>query len=237
MDETSTTAMLVGTREAFATRSDALTATVPRDEIEAALTSEPPDELVLDVLRTVEGAEAPERRTVNVAWNRTDLEMLLEDADSQAITFSFDPTELEKILSEPEVEGHGLREAAAVLSIAAAAAAAGSSSASAMYGEPGVAGPTAQQQIVVSGHDEATIAQRGIEPGTLAATHDEMTLAARGVGPAAPADETVADTGSRFDLPSVDPAIAAGLAGALAAFGLAIAGASFASRRREPGAV
>jgi hypothetical protein len=254
MDETSTSAMLVQTRQIFASQSDGLTVTVPRDEVEGALASAPPDDLVLDVLRTVEGQEEAERRTVNVAWKRTDLESLLEDPEAEAITFSFDPAELERILAEPEVEGHGLREAAAVLSIAAAAAAAGSASASAMYGEPGVPGPTAQLQVAASGHDEMTFAARGIESGTPAATHDEMTFAARGIEsgtPAAthdemtfaargiespsPADAATVSSGSRFDLPSVEPAMVASIAAALGAFGLAILGASFVSRRREPG--
>jgi hypothetical protein len=216
MDETSTSAMLVQTRQMFASKSDGLTVTVPRDEVEGALASEPPDDLVLDVLRTVEGQEEAERRTVNVAWKRTDLESLLEDPEAEAITFSFDPAELERILAEPEVEGHGLREAAAVLSIAAAAAAAGSASASAMYGEPGVPGPTAQLQVAASGHDE-------------------MTFAARGIESPSPADAATVSSGSRFDLPSVEPAMVASIAAVLGAFGLAILGASFVSRRREPG--
>ena len=47
MDETSTTAMLVGTRDMLAEQSNALTATVSRDDIEGALASEPPDYLIL----------------------------------------------------------------------------------------------------------------------------------------------------------------------------------------------
>ena len=92
---------------------------------------------------------------------------------------------------------------------------------------------------VAASHDEATSAARGIEPGTLAvaATHDEATLAARGIEATSPADTATVSSGSRFDLPSVDPTLAASLAAALGAFGLAILGASFVSRRREPGAV
>jgi hypothetical protein len=264
MDETSTSAMLVG-----APQSDGLTVTVPRDEIEAALTSDPPGELVLDILRKVEGTDEPQRRTVNVAWKRLDLESVIEDADTEAITFSFDPAELDRLLSEPDVESHGLREAAVVLSIAAAAAVAGASNAAA---EPHGAGYT-PVQVAIGGHDEMTFAARGIESGTPAATHDEMTFAARGIEsgtpaathdemtfaargiesgtPAAthdemtfaargiestsPADAAPVSSGSRFDLPSVDPAMVTSIAAALGAFGLAILGASFVSRRREPG--
>ena len=199
MDGTSTSAMLVDTRPMLASQSDGLTVTVRRDEIEAALTSDPPSELVLDILRKVGGADEHERRTVNVAWKRTDLESVLDDADSEAITLSFDAAELERLLAGADVEGHGLREAAVVLSIAAAAAVGGVASAS-------------------------------------AATHEEASFTARGIEPTSPADSATVSSGSSFDLPSVDSAMVGGIVAALGAFGLAIVGASFVSRRREPGA-
>jgi len=343
MYETSATAMLVGTRDELAA-SEVVTTTVPRSEIEAALSSEPPADLILEILRTPTSAVDAERQMVNVGWTRADLESVLADRDADAITFSFDQEELERALGEPDVEGHGLREAAVVLSIAAAAAV-GASSASA---QPDPAGAGATYTQVVSGHDEAgltargigiqpaaavhdeatltargiesgtpasihdeasltargiaaepasaihdessptargiepgtpaashdeaSLTARGIEPGTLAAVHDEASLTARGIEPGTlpavhdeasltargievqplPAvhDEAtlvergiqsepivVADTGSGFELPSVDPATAAGIAGGLAGAGLLIAAAAFAIRRREPGSV
>ena len=277
MHETSTSATLVGTRQMLPPQSDGLTVTLPREEIEAALTSDPPSELILDVLRKVEGTDEPERHTLNVAWKRSDLESVIEDVDADAITFSFDPAELEQLLSEPDVEGHGLREAAVVLSIAAAAAVGGAATASAATHDEaglsargiqgtvaavasthdeatlaarGIEGKAAsqhdeatsaargiEQATVAATHDEATSAARGIEPGTLAvaATHDEATLAARGIA-ASSADTATVSSGSRFDLPSVDPTVLASIAAALGAFGLAILGATFVSRRREPGA-
>jgi len=345
MSETTATAMLVGTREMFATRPNVLTATVARGEIEGALALDPPAELILDVVRGPDGAE---RRTVNVAWTRTDLESVLDDPGADAITFSFDPAELEQALEGSEVEGHGLRETAVVLSIAAAAAASGASGAfgavhdEASSSQRGIATPIAaaahtemgstergiatqasatahdEASLAARGidagtpaathdeasyaargiepgtlpavhdettlaargidagtpaatHDEASYAARGIEPGTLAAVHDETTLAARGIDTGAPAvhdettlaargiepgpvpavhDETtltargidtgpalVADTGSGFELPSVDDGTVATIAGGLAGAGLLIAAAAFATRRREPGTV
>jgi len=278
MHETSTGATLVGTQRMIDSPSDGLTVTLPREEIEAALASDPPNELILDILRKVEGTDEPERRTVNVGWKRPDLESVIADVDAKAITFSFDPAELDRLLSDPDVEGHGLREAAVVLSIAAAAAVGGAASASAATHDEaglsargiqgtvtavasthdeatlaarGIEGTVAathdeatsaargiEQATVAATHDEATSAARGIEPGTLAvaATHDEATLAARGIETTSPADTATVSSGSRFDLPSVDPAVAASIAAALGAFGLAILGAAFASRRREPGA-
>ena len=218
MDGTSTSAMLVDTPPMLASQPDGLTVTVPRDEIEAALTSDPPSELALDILRMIEGTDAPERRTVKVAWKRTDLESVLEDADAEAITFSFDAAELTRLLAEPDVEGHGIREAAVVLSIAAAAAVGGAASASA------------------ANHEEASFTARGITPAAVAATHDEASFTARGIEPASPADTVTVSSGSSFELPSLGPGMVAGIMAALGAFGLAIVGASFVSRRREPGA-
>jgi hypothetical protein len=184
MGETSATAMLVGTQETFAARSSAVTATVSRHDIEAALSMDPPAELVLEVLRPSEGASDADKHIVHVAWKRTDLESLLDLPASDAITFSFDAEELERALHESDVEGHGLREAAAVLTIAAAAAMTGVSSAAA---EPHGAAYTTPAQVATGGHEEMTFAARGIEPAAPAATHEEMSFAARGIEPAAPA--------------------------------------------------
>jgi hypothetical protein len=241
--------MLVGTRDMFAARSNAVTTTVSRHDIEAALSMDPPAELVLEVLRPSEGASDADKHIVYVAWKRTDLESLLGFPASDAITFSFDPEELERALDEADVEGHGLREAAAVLTVAAAAAMAGVSSAAA---EPHGAGYTPVQAAIGS-HDEMSFAARGIEPTAPAATHDEMSYAARGIEPTAPAathdemsfaargiespsPQAASDTGSGFEFPSADAGTVAGIAGGLAGAGLIIAAAAFATtRRREPG--
>jgi hypothetical protein len=191
MSETSTSAMLVGTPDMFAVRSNALTATIPRDQIEEALTLEPPAELILDVVRGA-GREDAEKRTVNVAWSQRDLESLLGLPGTEAVTFYFDPAELERLFED--VEGHGLRQTAVVLSIAAAAAV-GAGQAAAQP-DPGGAGPAVAAvahdeatltergigvQAIASTHDEASLTERGIEPGTPAAIHDEATLVSRGI--------------------------------------------------------
>ena len=293
MTETSATALLVGTPDMFAASSNAVTATVPRDEIEEALASEPPADLVLDVLRGTPGDGEPEHATVNVAWTSKDLQAVL-GVDSEEITFYFDPEELTQAL-DAEVEAHGLRETAVVLSIAAAAAV-GAGNAFA-YPDPGGAGAAqitvhdeatavergigvvtpAQDEAtravrgigaeaVAATRDEASLAARGIEAGTLPATHDEATLAARGIGhlaathdeatlaargidPVSVHDEgtlvtrgivdeapgTIADPGSGFELPSLEPGTAAALTGGIAGAGLLIAAAAFATRRRFVG--
>ena len=59
--------------------------------------------------------------------------------------------------------------------------------------------------VTVPGMDETTLAARGIEPQSLPASHDEATLAARGVEV-----PVVADSGSSFELPSVDSGSSSG---------------------------
>jgi len=222
MSKTSTTAMLVGTPDTSGARSNAVTATVPRDEIEAAMGSEPPAELILEVLRRKEDSDV-ERRTLSVAWSQKDLETLSRLPGSDAVTFYFDPAELERALDGEDVEGHGMREAAVVLSIAAAAAV-GAGSASAAVAPDAVS--TSPAKVAVGGHDEASLTDRGIgvqttapahdessltgrgiEPGTTSTPHDEASLAARGIAagsPAATHDESF--LASRGIEPSTVPA-------------------------------
>jgi len=90
MDTTSATAMLVGTRDMLSAHPNAVTTTIARGEVEEALGSELPAELVLDVLRPAHDGVEAETRSVTVAWDRADLESLLADTDADAITFSFD---------------------------------------------------------------------------------------------------------------------------------------------------
>ena len=217
MSETSTSAMLVGTPGMIADRASAITATIPRDEIAQALTSEPPAELILDVLRGRPGAQDPEQRTVNIAWGQGDLESLLRLPGDDAVMFYFDSAELERLFEEAEVEGHGLREAAVVLSIAAVAAVgAGKAQAvpdlrdasqplvtAAAHDEASLTERGIGLQAAASVHDEAGSAERGIEPGTTPAVHDEATLVARGIehAPAVHDEATLVARG--IDAPAV----------------------------------
>jgi hypothetical protein len=180
MTVTSTTAMLVGTPEMLGAKDGAVTVAVPKVEIEEALQSDAPLELILDVLRTEEEATEAAAHEIAVAWERQDLESLVSGTAGDSIIFSFDQTELERVLADEDFEGHGLRERAMILTVAAAAASAAASSASAMpYADTG-SGAAIVQTAVPSAHDEATLAERGIgvQP---ASAHDEATLAARGI--------------------------------------------------------
>lgn len=83
--------------------------------------------------------------------------------------------------------------------------------------------------VSLPGPDESTLAARGIAQQATPAVHDEATLVERGVGTPAPVD-----SGTSFELPSVDPGTAAAIGG-LAGAGLIIAAAGFAVRRNRVG--
>jgi hypothetical protein len=164
MEMTSTRARLVDTLP-----EGALSTTVSRSEIEDALNAEEPPELILEVRRD------SEEKVVTVAWEKADLERLLSDATADAVMFSFDREELVKALDAPDVEGHGLRETAAILTIAAAAAAGASTAAAAPDLGTGIAGSGAAIetqapvdagtgiQAAAAAADATTIADRGID--------------------------------------------------------------------------
>jgi hypothetical protein len=217
MDMASTRVALV---DAFDS-PDSVTATIPRAEFEAALASEEPAELFLEVEQPQTGTEG-ERRDISVAWSRAELEQLLARTTDSAITIAFDRDELERLLAD-DVEAHGMRQKAAVLSIAVVAAAGGAATAAAVP-EGGGNWPTPSY---VAAHDEAGLSERGIAPLPTSA-HDEATLAARGISPAQP----VGDGGSGIEV-SFDASTAAAVAGGLAGLGLLITAAGFAVRRQR----
>jgi hypothetical protein len=181
MEVTSTKAALVANGDVDA--ASRLSVTLPRSEVEAAIAEPEPPELELDILRATGVEGEVERRKVSVQWDAADIKQLLERMPGDGITFAFERDELERLLSE-DVELHGLRDKALVLSVVAGIAAGGASAAAAMPGDPtgppaGRAAPAAS----VTSHDEMTTEQRGIvTPAPSRA--DEKTLAERGIDPA-----------------------------------------------------
>ena len=213
-DGLSATAMLTPTDAGG--RPDAATVTMAREEIEEALVSDEPLELVLTVDR---GAGSPQ--DVRVGWQRTDLETVLAGTDAGGIVFSFDRAELYRALEHPDFEGHGIREMV-LLTVAAASASAA------------LAASTASGQVLDGdgGGTSVTAVQPG-DPGTI-------PYLSQGVGvdqsqfqgdPSTESEPVVADSGSSLELPSVDPGTAAAIGG-LAGASLLIVGAAFAARRR-----
>src|SRR6266496_2457810 len=146
MEEVASTAKLVDA-PAFDVGGGAPTATFPRSEIEAAVQDDAGVDLFLEIARIQNGER--DDRTVKVAWERSDLEALLERASGDSVTLTFDQAELERMLDDPDVEAQGLREKALVLTIAAATAAGIAGSAAGQVMNDGSA--TAATPAAVSG--------------------------------------------------------------------------------------
>ena len=75
-----------------------------------------PVELTFDVVRVGGATEA-----MSMILERSDLERTLQSTDGEELALVFDPDELEHALEGSEVEAQGLRETAAVLTVAVAA--------------------------------------------------------------------------------------------------------------------
>lgn len=192
MEVTSTKAALVGNGDVDATSR--LKVTLPRYEVEAALAETEQPELVLDVLRGVGPDRDAERHSISVAWDPGDIEKLLKETPGDAITFAFDPDEIERLI-DYDVEAHGLREKALVLSVAVGVAA--TSATGAMAGYDQIGPPDRPVPATATAHDEQTLDQRGIVTPA-AAVNDERTLADRGIEQAAasrPDEATLAQRG------------------------------------------
>ena len=95
---------------------DGLTTTIAREDIEKALRLDEPPPLVLDVLQPGDVTSS-----VAVAWKRDELERLLRDATGEHVALTFDRAAIEQAL-DADVEAHGFREQAAILTIAVTAA-------------------------------------------------------------------------------------------------------------------
>ena len=104
-----------------------IAATLPRSEVEQAIAGKGDVSLKLEVKARPEGAADFEAHTLEIDWDKADLERMLEQAPGDQVTLTFDAGELADMI-EPDVEGHALRERVAVLTVAVAAATAGTAS-------------------------------------------------------------------------------------------------------------
>ena len=141
---------------------------------EALRDGDGPVELTFDVVRVGGATEA-----ISMILERPDLERSLQSADGEELALVFDPDELERVIEGSEVEAQGLRETAAVLTVAVAAmagsagvasAATGASgtgyvvpagSAEALVNEAGAAGASGTGYVVPAGGTEALVNDRG----------------------------------------------------------------------------
>jgi hypothetical protein len=215
MPDATGTAKLVDAGRVFDGRG--VTAAIPRGEVERAVRSETNPELFLDIGRI--GTD--EAQTLRVAWELEDLEELLRTSEGDEIGLEFDPAELEQAL-EADVEAHGLRERALVLTVAVATAGAFAGQAAAKPSDPGGGLPAAP-------------AAHATAPQSEGRTTEQIWSSA----PASMKKEFYAETsqpssgGGGIDIDSPSPSTAAGIAGGVA---LLITGAGFAVRgqRRTP---
>ena len=173
-----------------------LVTTVPRTQVEEALHSEEPVDLWLDIERSVEG-EGRETQRLALAWERQDLERLLE-YDGSEITLSFDEAELQRLLDE-DVEAHGMRAKAAVLTVVVGIAAAGAGKAIAMpmsdgSGASGPATPAATAQAPAA---QQTAAQgRLVVPSEVNTGLGQQTAATSQTGRTGPSEISTGLTGT-----------------------------------------
>jgi hypothetical protein len=205
-----------------------------------------PVELTFDVVRVGGAAEA-----MSMILERPDLERTLQSADGEEFVLIFDPEELEQALQGPDVEAQGLRETAAVLTVAVAAMAGGAGVASAA-----AAGASGTGYVIPAGGTEAIVNDAGsagasgtgyVIPagGDEAIVNDAGSAGASGTGYVIPAGGTEAivnDAGAgNASVASTAGGDAAMSSTEAAAIGtgaiLLVAGAAFAATRtkRRPG--
>ena len=216
-------------------------AVLDRSEIEQALRSKESTELILDVARQGD----VEAHTLGVRWDPPDLEEVLRTTEGDRIAIAFDREELQDALSDADVEGHGLREKALVLSVAVATATAAVGSAQGMVAGGGSSG-SGQPAAAVGGAVAASGDQSPAEvTGAAVSTADQPiggAVAASGgespavaIGGAGPRPVPASDQGPAFAAPG-DGLSGAEIAGLAGLGGIAITAAAFAAagQRRRP---
>jgi hypothetical protein len=196
MEEVASTPKLVDPADVDA--KGALTATFPRSHIEAALQHDAGADLFLEIAR-IQNGERDDRK-VKVAWERSELEDLLNRASGDHVTLTFDQAELERMLDDPDVEAQGLREKVLVLTVAAATAAGAAGSAGAMVMNDG-GGPGANPGAVAGFVTDASTS--GVPGSVTSIATDASTGGATG----AAADSSVPADGWMSSVKSpADPA-------------------------------
>ena len=121
---------------------------------EALRDGDGPVELTFDVVRVGGATEA-----ISMILERSDLEQTLQSTDGEELALVFDPDELERAIEGSEVEAQGLRETAAVLTVAVAAMAGSAGVASAAAGASGTG------YVVPAGGTEAIVNDAGAAGG------------------------------------------------------------------------
>ena len=171
--------------EASELGAQGITATVPRRQVEEALAADEPPDLILDVERADDGGG----RKIAVEWDRGDLERLLRQAEDDAVVFAFDREVLARAFDD-DVEAHGLREKALVLTVAAATAA-GAAGAAQAYPDMGEG----------TGSSSGAAAYTAIESARSGAASDERSMSGASAIEAARSQEAAAGQAREYGLP------------------------------------
>ena len=185
---------------------------------EALRDGDGPVDLTFDVVRVGGATEA-----MRMVLERADLERTLRSAEGDELALVFDPGELERVLEDSEVEAQGLRETAAVLTVAVAALAGSAGVASAAAG-----GSSGTGYVVPAGSSVAIV-------------NDAAATGASGTGYVVPAGSTAAivnDGASAIPAAGDDATLSSTDAAAIGTGAiLLVAGAAFAATRtkRRPG--
>jgi hypothetical protein len=145
-------------------------ATIERAEVEKALQSDEPVDLLLDVERVAADGSGRETERIALAWEPDDLERLLAQ-DGGEITLTFDEAELRQLL-DADVDAHGMRERLAVVTVVAGLAAAGAGGASAMVGGTAQDGAAGTQAAVT--HVTASEVSTGVTAAAAGPTQAEQ---------------------------------------------------------------
>jgi hypothetical protein len=203
-----------------------VTATLSRSDMEETLKSaDGPALLVLDIARRGDEGDV-EAHTLEVELEKPDLEEILRTSTGDAIELHFDGTELEQAF-DTDVDAHGMRQKALILSVAAATAAGVAGQASAM---PVVEGGGATSAITAAPISD--VVSGGPAPVQAAAEQSPLVSDVVSGGPATSAPATTEQAsggGSGISISSSD-AEAAAVAGALT---LLITGAGITAVRRQ----
>ena len=146
-------------------------AKIGRDEVEKALQSDEPVDLLLDVERVAADGSGRETERIAIGWEPEDLERLLAQAGSGEITLTFGETELRQLL-EADVDAHGMRERLAVVTVVAGLAAASAGGATAMVGGTAQDGAAGTQAAVT--HVTASEVSTGLTAAAAGPTQAEL---------------------------------------------------------------
>lgn len=236
-------------------------ATIERDDVEKALQSDEPVDLLLDVERVAPDGSGRETERIALGWEPEDLERLLAQSGGE-ITLTFHEAELRQLL-DADVDAHGMRERLAVVTVVAGLAAAGAGGAAAMVGGTAqdgaagtqaavthvaasevsagltaAAGPTQAEQRADTLRGEALNQQYGLGTAGVAAP-SEISSGITGAEPAPPSEistgivqqPTATPASSDPSWTSPSPETLAIAAGAI----LAISALGFAVRTQRPG--